>query len=62
MNEFRDWWVSCPAFTCWVRTAGGAGTKIIDGAAIINKWIGQNFLRFISHYNAKWERLEEKHD
>jgi hypothetical protein len=59
-EEFREWWVSCPAFTVWVKTAGGAGSKIIDGAPIIRKWIGQNFFRFVSYYNAEFVRLEIK--
>jgi len=57
-NDFMEWWVSCPKFTVWVKTAGKAGTKIIDGAPIIRKWIGQNFYRFVSYYQADVNRID----
>jgi len=57
-SEFREWWISCPIFTVWVKTAGKNGTKIIDGAPIVKKWIGQNFFRFVSYYNAEIVRIK----
>ncbi len=56
----RDWWVSCDRFTCWVRTAGSAGTKILDAAPILKKWVGQNFFRMLAYYGAKYEPLDRK--
>jgi len=50
----KEWWVSCKAFTCWVKTDG---TRIVDAAPIARKWIGQNFLRFLSYYGAEREEL-----
>lgn len=50
----KEWWVSCPAFTCWVKTEG---TRIVDAAPIARRWIGQNFLRFLSYYGAEREEL-----
>ncbi len=38
MEEYNEWWVSCEAFTCWVKTRG---TKIVDAAPIAKKWKGQ---------------------
>jgi hypothetical protein len=58
----REWWVSCKAFTCWVKTAGEHGTKIIDAAPIAKRWIGQNFLRFIAYYNAERKLLNESEE
>jgi len=54
MDEYKEWWFSCPKFTCWVKTTG---TKIVDGAPIVKRWIGQNFLRMRAYYNAQIERL-----
>ena len=51
----QEWYVTCPQFTCWTKTRG---TIIIDGAPIIKKWVGKNFLRFLAYYNA--ERTELK--
>ena len=52
-----DWWVSCPKFTVWVRTASEHGTKILDAAPILRKWIGQNFWRMVAYYEAEVNRL-----
>lgn len=40
-----EWYVSCKAFTCWVKTVGQHGSKIIDAALIMKRFIGQNFNR-----------------
>jgi len=57
-KDFREWRVSCSIFTVWVKTAGKNGTKIIDGAPIIRKWIGQNFHRFVAYYQADVKSLD----
>jgi hypothetical protein len=38
MEQYNEWWVSCEAFSCWVKTRG---TKIVDAAPIAKKWKGQ---------------------
>ncbi len=50
----KEWWVSCPRFTCWIKTRGNI---IIDTAPIARKWINQNFIRFLAYYNAERECL-----
>jgi hypothetical protein len=54
-EEFREWWVSCPVFTVWVKTIG---TRIVDAAPIVKRWIGQNFFRFVSYYSAEIVRIK----
>jgi hypothetical protein len=46
-----EWFVSCKAFTCWVKTKGQHGTIIVDGAPIVKGWIGKNFYRFVAYYS-----------
>lgn len=55
-QDVKDWWVSCAAFTCKVRTRG---TIIVDAAPIARRWIGQNFLRFLAYYGAEREDLAD---
>lgn len=49
-EEDTEWWVSCKIFTCWIKTAGRHGTKIVDAAPIAKRWIGQNFIKFCAYY------------
>lgn len=51
----KEWWVSCPAFTCWVKTKGN---WIVGAAPIVKRWIGQSFSRFIAYYDAEKERIK----
>ena len=50
-----DWWVSCKVFTCWIRTKEG---RVVDGAPIIRRWIGQSFEKLLTYYGAECEQLE----
>lgn len=49
-EEDTEWLVSCKIFTCWIKTAGRHGTKIVDAAPIAKRWIGQNFIKFCAYY------------
>jgi hypothetical protein len=45
MVTMLDWWVSCPRFTCWVRT--DERMRITDGAPIVRRFIGQGLPRLL---------------
>jgi hypothetical protein len=47
-------------FGVWVKTASGAASKIIDGAPLVKRWIGQSFNRMIVYYGAKYERINKE--
>ena len=53
-GDTKEWWVSCPKFTCWVKTRG---TIILDAAPVAKKWIGKNFLRFLAYYDAERRQI-----
>jgi len=38
--KIHTWWVSCEKFTCLVQVKDH---KVIGGAPIIKKWIGEEF-------------------
>lgn len=44
MTDFR---VTCKKFTCLVQVEDH---KIVGGAPIVRKWIGQSFEKFLVHY------------
>jgi hypothetical protein len=42
-----NFWVTCKKFTCLVQVKNH---KIIGGAPIIRRWIGQNFHKLLVYY------------
>lgn len=51
----KEWYVTCKAFTCWIKTHDGI---IIASAPIANRWIGQSFSKFLDYYKAEKVLLE----
>jgi len=53
-GDTKEWWVSCKAFKCSIKTRGNI---ILDASPIAKKWIGKNFLRFLAYYGAERKQI-----
>ena len=47
IQDMINFWVTCKKFTCLVQVEN---RKIVGGAPIIRRWIGQNFEKLLIYY------------